>query len=239
LKLYIKKEQTSTDLGKLTSLFKPILNRFADLSKDQQTEYKDLIKSFTRFYSYITQIIRLFDTQLHKTYLFTEYLAKVLPRYKSETVNLDDKIELEYSTIKQSFSGSIVLKETPDSEYNTLQPIGDKGSKKRAEKVDLLQNIIDKINIAFDGKFDESDKVIVEAIYNRIATADDKQLKRQAKTNTVEMFTSSIFPQTFNDTAMECYNEQTEAFTKLFENKQFFDTVMNVLGNAIYNNLRQ
>jgi len=240
IKLYNKKEQTPADLGKLTSLFKPILARFTDLSKDQQMEYKDLVKSFTRFYSYITQIIRLFDTQLHKTYLFTEYLGKVLPRNKSESVNLDDKIMLEYSAIKQSFSGSIVLKDdSPDKDYRILQPIGDKGSKKRTEKVDLLQNIIDKINIAFDGKFDESDRVIVEAIYNRITSADDKQLKRQAKTNTVEMFISSIFPQTFNETAMECYNEQTEAFTKLFENKHFFETVMNVLGSAIYNSLRQ
>jgi hypothetical protein len=38
---------------------------------------------------------------------------------------------------------------------------------------------------------------------------------------------------------MDCYNNQTEAFTKLFENKQFFETVMNVLGNALYNSLRQ
>jgi type I restriction enzyme R subunit len=53
------------------------------------------------------------------------------------------------------------------------------------------------------------------------------------------MFTSSIFPKTFEETAMECYNNQTEAFTKLFENKQFFNTIMNVLGNALYNSLRQ
>ncbi|MCL2006572.1 MAG: DEAD/DEAH box helicase family protein [Treponema sp.] len=239
IKLYTKKEQTPTDLGKLTSIFNPIRDRFSNLTKEQKIEYKDLIKSFTRFYSYITQLIRMFDTNLHKTYLFCEYLGKVLPKFENENVNLDDKIKLEFSNIKQTFSGEITLKKSPDNKENVLKPIGDKGMKKRTEKVDLLQNIINKINIAFEGKFDDGDRVIVEAIYNRIISDDNKQLKRQAKNNTVEMFTSSIFPQTFEETAMDCYNNQTEAFTKLFENKQFFNTVMNVLGNALYNSLRQ
>jgi len=239
IKQFTKKEQNDTDLGKLISMFKPIKDRFENMSKEQKLEYKDLLKSFNRFYSYITQIIRLFDTDLHKTYLFTEYLAKLLPRNKSETVNLDDKIKLEFSNLKETFSGSIKLKKSPENKDNVLKPTGDKGAKGRNEKVDLLQNIIDKINIAFDGKFDEGDRVIVEAIYNKIITSDNKQLKRQAKNNSVEMFTSSIFPKTFEETAMDCYNNQTEAFTKLFENKQFFETVMNVLGNALYNSLRQ
>jgi type I restriction enzyme R subunit len=116
--IYKKKEQSVTDLGKLTSLFKPIVQRFTDLTKEQKHEYKDLLKSFNRFYSYITQIIRLFDTELHKAYLFTEYLAKLLPKNKSERLNLDDKIQLEYSSLIETFSGSIVLERPPG--YNVL-----------------------------------------------------------------------------------------------------------------------
>ena len=239
VKIYSKKDQSATNLGKITSLFNPVVDRFDNLSAEQKTEYKDLIKKFNRFYSYITQIVRLFDADLHKTYLFTEYFSRLLPMNKTEKANLDDKIMLEFSSLKETFSGSIELKKSPDNSDNILKPTGDKTAKPRNEKIDLLQNIIDKINMAFDGKFDEGERVIVETIYNKIIASGNKQLKRQAKNNSVEMFTRSIFPQTFQETAMDCYTTQTEAFTKLFENKQFFETVMKILGDALYNNLRQ
>jgi type I restriction enzyme R subunit len=181
----------------------------------------------------------MFDKELHKTYLFIEYLAKLLPRKKSEIVNLDDKIKLEFTNLKETFSGSIELKKSPDNKDNILKPQGDKTATPLTEKVDLLENIINKINIMFEGKFDEGDRVIVETIYNKIIASENKQLKKQAKNNTAEMFTESIFPKTFTDTAAECYHEQTEAFTKLFENKEFFEKVMRAMGNALYNSLRQ
>ena len=91
----------------------------------------------------------------------------------------------------------------------------------------------------FEGKFEESDRVIVETIYNKIISSENKQLKKQAKNNTAEMFTESIFPATFKETADECFNEQTEAFSKLFQNKEFFEKVMKAMGNALYSSLRQ
>lgn len=239
VKIYNKREQTERDLGAITSLFKPIIQRFNDLLVEQRAEYKDHIKSFNRFYSYITQIVRLFDKELHKSYLFAEYLYKLLPRKASEKVNLDDKIKLEFASLKETFSGSIELKKTPENDNNVLKPTGDKVAKVKSEKIDLLQNIIDKINIMFEGKFEETDRVIVETIYNRIIGSDNKQLKRQAKTNTAEMFTDSIFPKTFTDTAEDCYHQQAEAFSKLFQNKDFFDKVMKAMGAALYKSLRQ
>ena len=240
IKIYSKPgEQTSSDLGKISALFKPVVDRFNDLTEEQRAEYKDLVKTFNRFYSYITQIVRMFDKELHKSYLFTEYLAKLLPRKKSEKVNLDDKIKLEFTNLKETFSGSIELKKSPDNKDNILKPQGDKNSSPTAEKVDLLENIINKINIMFEGKFEEGDRVIVETIYNKIIASENKQLKKQAKNNTAEMFTESIFPATFKETADECFNEQTEAFSKLFQNKEFFEKVMKAMGNALYNSLRQ
>jgi len=240
IKIYSKPgEQTATDLGKMSAIFKSVVDKFNDLSDEKKMEYKDLVKTFNRYYSYITQIVRLFDKELHKTYLFTEYLAKLLPRRKSEAINLDDKIKLEFTNLKETFSGSIELKKTPDNKNNTLKPQKDKISSSINQKVDLLDNIIAKINIMFEGKFDESDRVIVETIYNKINTSDNKQLKKQAKNNTAEMFTESIFPKTFKNTAEECYNEQTDAFTKLFENKDYFDKVMKAMGDVLYNSLRQ
>ena len=56
--------------------------------------FRVALKNFLRFYAYISQIVRMFDTELHNTYLFCEYLQRLLPRNKTEQVNLDDQIVL-------------------------------------------------------------------------------------------------------------------------------------------------
>jgi len=199
-------------------------------------ECKDLFKKFNKYYAYITQIVRLFDTNLEKKYLFTSVFAKLLPPNPTDKLNLDDKIMLEFSNIRETFKGSIML--DTDTKDNVFVPTGDKNRTLKDPKFDLLQNIIDKINIAYEGKFDESMRVIVEKIYDKIISNDDKQLKRQAQKNTQEMFISSIFPKVFEETAMGCYENQTEAFRKLFEDKQLFETVMKIIGNELFKSLR-
>ena len=62
------KSKVATDLGKLSSIFKPVLDRFNDLEEEQQEEFKSLVKQFLRLYSYVTQIIRLFDEELHSEF---------------------------------------------------------------------------------------------------------------------------------------------------------------------------
>ena len=239
-KLYFKKsEQSSTDLGKATALFKPVCDRYNDLTEEQRIEYKDAIKSFNRFYAYITQVTRTFDKGLHKTYLFTEYFARLLPRRPSEKVVLDDKIQLEFSNLRQTFSGCIELKKTPNDGSNVMKPSNDTKIKMVDEKKELLANIIDKINIMFDGKFDESDRVIVETIYNRFVEGKNTKLKKYAKNTDREMFYKSIFPKEFDSVAQDCYTEQMESFAKLFENKDFYNKVMEAMGKALYQSLRK
>ena len=46
-----------------------------------------------------------------------------------------------------------------------LKPlVTEKSMNSMAEKKELLNNIIEKINIMFEGKFEESDRVIIETI---------------------------------------------------------------------------
>ena len=91
----------------------------------------------------------------------------------------------------------------------------------------LLEEIISKINERFDGIFSEGDRVIVETLYNR--AKENKKLNRQAQKNDEEVYTKSIFPEVFKQVAQDCYIEQVKAFSKLFEDKRFYDTVMATL----------
>jgi len=59
-------------------------------------------------------------------------------------------------------------------------------------------------------------------------------LAKQAKTSDVNMFAHNIFPKTFDKVAQKCYTEQMDAFAQLFEDPQFYKTVMEATAKAMY-----
>ena len=105
------------------------------------------------------------------------------------------------------------------------------------DKDDLLENVISGINNRFEGIFTDGDRVIVETMYNKCVKGN-KKLARYAKNNDAELFQNSIFPDIFKQIAQACYMEQVTAFKKLFENKEFYNSVMEALGKEAYKGLR-
>ena len=223
------------DMGKLTSLFKPVLEDFNSLEEEDRFKVRSLVRNFNRFYSYMAQIVRTFDVELYKTYVFTEILYKLLPKTPHEKVDLTGKLALEHHKFTEDFTGSIVL--APTAEDKTLE--NEKGGSGNApeEKKDLLGNIIDKINLMYQGNFTEADRVIVETIYDAIQK-EGKKLSKQAKNSDVNMFAQNIFPKVFEKIAQDCYVQQMDSFAKLFEEPSFYKRVMEEMARAMYFNLK-
>lgn len=226
-------QQSSTSLGKLSSLLKPTLDEYERLEEEKKFEFRSLIRAFVRFYAYMAQVVRTFDRDLFKTYIFCEYLFKVLPKTPHEKVDLTNKLALERHRFDIQPSGSISL--TPTQEEKTLK--GEKGGTgaKTEEKRDLLDNIVEKINIMYQGNFTEADRVIVETIYDKFKEKE-KILKKQAKNSDSNMFVENIFPDLFKEVAQNCFMEQTEAFQRLFQDKQLYLHVMQEMAKVMYSN---
>lgn len=238
LKIFLKKgNQTNADLGKMTSLFKPIVDRYRALDEDKRFDYKKTIRNFVKWYSYITQISRMFDKQLHEVFTFCQYLEKLLPRATdSKDVDLEDKLKLEFYKLEQEFKGSISL--APTEETKTLvNPKTLKTSGRGVEEDELLDTIIVRINDKYNGIFTDADRVIVETIYHNVLKTESR-LKAYAKKNDEAVFRQSIFPEIFQKVAQECYMESMGAFSKLFEDKAFYDTVMESISREAYKDFR-
>lgn len=235
--LYKKTPQNNTDLGKMTSLLTPIVNKYQELDEDKRFDYKKNIRNFNKWYSYITQITRMFDKDLQKEFNFTQYLEKMLPPVSdNKSIDLEDKLKLEFYKLEETFKGDISL--NPTTEVQTLKnPKTLNTAGKGADEDDLLENIISKINERFKGIFTEGDRVIVETIYNK-CVKNNKKLKMQAKKNDEEVFNNSIFPEVFKEIAQDCYIDQMQAFSKLFENKAFYNSVMESIAREAYKELR-
>lgn len=236
-KIYYKKgSQNATDLGKMTSLIKPIIERYMNLDEEERFIFKKTARNFNKWYSYIIQIARMYDKELHKEYVFCSYLEKLLPRVSEKNINLDDKVKLEFYKLEQTFKGDITLNPTQEEEKLSFpETISNDG--KPEDKDELLEEILRKINERVRGIFNEGDKVIVSTIYKR-AVKGNKRLERFAKKNDAEVFEQSIFPDVFKRVAQECYAESMESFTKLFEDKSFYDSVMEEIAKEVYKDLR-
>lgn len=226
---------TTQEMGRLTSLFKPVLEDFNNLDEEDRFKVRSIVRHFNRFYAYMAQIVRTFDVELYKTYIFTELLFKLLPKTPHEKVDLTGKLALEHNKLTESFSGSIVLEPTADDK--TLE--NEKGGVAKPTEVptDLLSNIIDKINLMYQGNFTEADKVIVETIFDALGK-EKKKLTKQAKNADVNMFSQNIFPKIFEKIAQECYVQQMDSFAKLFEEQSFYNRIMEEMGKAMYYSLK-
>ena len=228
-KIYSTNKQSSTDMGKLASAFKSTMAAYETLAIEDKFKVRFLVRNFNRFYAYMAQIVRTFDKELYKTYVYTELLYKLLPKNPHEKVDLTNKIALINNKLTETFSGSIQL------EHGQNKVKAEKGGDGafKEEKRDLLANIIDKINLMYAGKFTEADRVIVETIFDRMSKGS-AALKKQAKNTDAAMFATAIFPKAFQEIAQKCYMEQMDAFAKLFEDPQFYERVMKEMAEAMY-----
>jgi type I restriction enzyme R subunit len=151
-------------------------------------------------------------------------------------VDLTGKLSLEHHKFTEGFSGSIVL--APTAEDKTLESEKGGSGSVPTEKKDLLSNIIEKINLMYQGNFTEADRVIIETIYDAIQK-ENKKLSKQVKNSDVNMFAQNIFPKIFEKIAQECYVQHMDSFAKLFEEPSFYKRVMEEMGKGMYYRIKE
>lgn len=146
------------------------------------------------------------------------------------------KIKLEYASLNETFRGAIVLDEKP----TILTPTKGLAPKVPNKKTDTLQSIIDKVNERFNGNFTDSDRVIIEGIYQMfMKDSDVKKFKKYAKDNSTEMFVQSLFPDKFKDIVTQCFLDNNDSFSKLFNDPDFYNKVQEAMAAELYKALRK
>lgn len=229
------KKQTGTTSGKLSSLLKSVVDNYMELDKDKQFLYRGLIKKFNKAYSFIAQLVRIHDEELFKEYLFTSHLISYLPAEKTNKYLLDDKIRLEFESLKESFKGSIQLEKSGE-----FKPDNSTDAPVRKKKKDTLERIIKKVNDKYSGEFTDSDRVIISGILNMFMNDTEiKKYQRYALSNDPEMFINSLFPEKFMEIVAKCFLENNDTFKKLYEDSDFKQKVMQAMGKELYSELRK
>lgn len=224
--------QDATAMGRMTSVLKPVADRYNLKNSEEKYQFRRLVRSLLRYYSYVTQVVRMFDKEMHKEYLFLSYLIGLIPADPVEPVDLDGKLKLEYYKLQKTFSGAIRL-ENLDGQY---VPAAQKAVQGKKEK-STLDEILEKINEKYKGDFTDADRVMLTALHDKLRK--DEKLAGSARTSDPRIFVESIFPAAFGTAAMDSYMESQESYTALFEDKTKYNAIMNALAGIIYREMRQ
>ena len=73
-------KQNIADLGRLSSIIKPVVERYSELSTEEvRFNCRFAIRKFVKCYAYITQLVRIHDEDLFKEYVFLSNLLPLLP----------------------------------------------------------------------------------------------------------------------------------------------------------------
>lgn len=227
-----RKIQDERAMGRMTSVLKPVADRYNAKTPDERYQFRRDIRKFVKWYGYISQVVRMFDKALHQEFAFCSYLIKLLPAEKVEMVDIESKLKLEYYKLQKTFEGAITLAEKKGS-YAGGDTVGGKGENKKTP----LDEIIEKINQKYKGSFSDADRVLITALQDKLMR--DDRLRKMAKTTDPQIFADAVFPKAFSDVAQESYMESQEAYTSLFQDKTKYDTIMQVLAEFIYREMRK
>lgn len=164
---------TPQDRPKLEGIVRLAADRFElDEDEAQQEEFRQLLRSFQRFYAFVAQVTSLNDAWLEKLYTYTSWLSRLLPSrdVPADITITDDMLNLSALRLERHDEGSASLKA---GETATLQPITEFGANPPTEEEERsLSEIIDAFNERYGTNIREEDLLMVHQAADKTNDAD-------------------------------------------------------------------
>ena len=176
---YFKGQLSGSDRARLEGLVRLAVGRFdADDDEGRQEEFRQLLKSYGRFYNFIAQVIRLEDTSLEKLASYGAWLSRLLPNREvpPEIEITEDMLRLQAFKVEQKEAGSASLS-AGDTE--ALKAISEFGAKPYTEdEKKELSEIVRAFNDRHGTEFTESDMIRFEQVNREIMDEDMTEMLR-------------------------------------------------------------
>lgn len=229
---FAKGVQGNEAQGLLASKLVPAVQRYQGKEKDERYQIRRVMRNFCKWYKYVSQVVRMFDKELHREFVYCSFLVGILPPDVIIMDNIAKLLSLEMYKLEKTFDGDIDLGDG----VGVYEPAEPKGAGKPEEK-NPLDEIIARINEKYKGDFTPGDRVMIGALAEKLR--GDPKLANMALSSDPQIFAESIFPQAFNIAAQDSYMESQETYTSLFEDQSKYNAIMHTLAEMLYREMRQ
>lgn len=218
---------------KLNYYFKRAKNRIEQYDILKQLEIVAVMRHFIRFYEFLIQVSCFEDIELHKKYLFVNYLMSYIDiKHPGGGYNLDGKIKASNFVQKKGeehkgekmVSDPVVKLPTADT---IMLP---------EDKRERLSVIIAEIN-SKTGKSYDNDVAIKAMLQIKDLLMKSEKLRTSAKNNTIKDFEFSYFDD-IDDALIEGLSQNQDFFSLLLNNDEIKKQVLGIFTEEIYKSLK-
>jgi type I restriction enzyme, R subunit len=167
------------DRARLEGLVRHAVARFeTEDDGGRQEEFRQLVRSYMRFYSFVAQVVKLDDTALEKLYSYAAWLSRLLPNRQvpADIEITDDMLRLQAFKVVQKEEGSASL---PPGDNDPLKAIREFGAKPYTEDEKReLSEIVAAFNERHGTEFTEADMIRFEQVNREILNEDLTEMLR-------------------------------------------------------------
>ncbi|UWP90192.1 type I restriction endonuclease subunit R [Aliiroseovarius crassostreae] len=172
----------------------------------QKEEFRQLLRSFLRFYSFVAQVVSLNDAWLEKLYAYASWLSRLLPSREvpADIMITDDMLSLSAFKLKKGEEGSASL---VAGETTTLAPITEFGANAYTEEEERsLSEIIDSFNDRHGTSFSREDFLRFERVTRDIMNEEMTEMVRNNPADVVY----NAFSQAFFQGMVKMFQQDNE-----------------------------
>jgi type I restriction enzyme R subunit len=172
----------------------------------QKEEFRQLLRSFLRFYSFVAQVVSLNDAWLEKLYAYSSWLSRLLPSREvpADIMITDDMLSLSAFKLKKGEEGSASL---VAGESTTLAPITEFGANAYTEEEERsLSEIIDSFNDRHGTSFSREDFLRFERVTRDIMNEEMTEMVRSNPADVVY----NAFSQAFFQGMVKMFQQDNE-----------------------------
>ena len=223
---------TGGEYKRLNAIVDIVKDRFETLPAEEQEAFKSQLVSFRSLYAFLSQVIPYQDSELEKLYTFGRYLLSKLPRRESQTIAIDEEVQLRYFRLQQISEGSIDL---AVGEGKALYGPREVGTGAPDEEV-LLSTLVAQLNERFGTDFGPADQFFFDQV-REIALGDDS-LRQAAAVNSLDNF-GPVFRKQMEGFFIERMDGNEEIFLRVMNDDGFRELVAAYLVQTVYVELRR
>ena len=195
----------------LQGILDEVVERWSDRDEEEREEFRSALQSYIRLYGYISQLITFTDADLEKLYVFARSLNKKLPKREAPDVSdVLSSVDLDSFRVQEVHKGLQLSLESEDSE---LDGIGSGTSVIVEPDADLLSNIIQALNDAYQTDFTEEDKVDIETIRRKVN--EHEELRQVMDGDNTESNKNYKFDQVLDTILLDFVNNKVELYNLL------------------------
>jgi len=236
-KTYYRGALSPQDRIRLEGLVRQAVDRFKlDDDERRQDEFRQLLKSYIRFYSFLAQVVHLDDTGLEKLYSYAAWLIRLLPNRQipPDIEITDDMLQLTAFRVQEERAGYDASLSPGDRE--ALKPISKFGANPYTEDEERsLSEIIKSFNERHGTKFTKEDFLRFEQVNREILDEDMTEMLRNNPPDVVY----SAFSQAFFMGAIRMFQRDNEMKSIVLSDAQARDQAIRHFFNRAMREVRE